>query len=187
MAEEGVEVVELSADPQFAYFSIWKKDDTVKVLVNTNCGASLVRDFAIKSLIHALDSRIQEEMRKAAEEEERKRIEAQRKAIEDANAAAEAEAAAERGEEVPEPIATEPTEGEGEASEKGPDIVEMMNELKIRLIEEELSVVSAETGEEVNIDEKLNAGSEYSFCYSTVKDVGEGEEPSREVIQLLTE
>ena len=77
--------------------------------------------------------------------------------------------------------------GEGEASEKGPDIVEMMNELKIRLIEEELSVVSAETGEEVNIDEKLNAGSEYSFCYSTVKDVGEGEEPSREVIQLLTE
>lgn len=186
MADDGEEVVELSAAPQFAYFSIWKKEDSVKVLVNTNCGTSLVRDFATKSLIHALDLRIQEEINKAAEEAEKKRIEAQRKAIEYANAAAEAEAAAERGEEVPEPAAAEPTEGEGE-NDQGPNIVELMNELKAKLIEEELAIVSAETGEEVSIEEKLTPGNVYSFSYSKDKEVGEGEEPTKEIIQLLTE
>ena len=57
----------------------------------------------------------------------------------------------------------------------------------MNIADRQLAIVSAETGEEVSIEEKLTPGNVYSFSYSKDKEVGEGEEPTKEIIQLLTE
>lgn len=192
MTEPEPEVAPLNTDPQFAYFSIWQKENPVKVMVNANCGTSLIRDYAVKTLVHALDTRITIETRKMMELAAEKAAEARKKQLA-ALTAAENDDTNEEGETTPADPANpeaDATEGEGE-DDTGPDVVTLMNELRSRLIDDSILLVN-DAGEEHNLDNKLSVGDTYSFALKVVtqgepeEEGGELPEPTEEFIQLLT-
>lgn len=161
MADEGVD-----GGPKFAYVLIGKKDDPLKVMVNTTCGSSIVSDFAKQSLVKLVDVKINEENVK-------------RTMMASMPPPAEAgEGDAGDGEDAA-------AAGDGEAGEdEAPvvDVVAILSELRDQILDANTKLTDEGCTAAIGAEDKLEVRGKYSMAI-----FGQDEEGAEMISPLLTE
>ena len=158
------------ASAKFAYVTIGDKDNKpFKVMVNVTCGTESISDFARASLLKQVDARIAEETLA--------------KSFAPSPVLAAVENSAEEGGENTE----EPVGGEEEAAAPPVDQVEVLTQLREKLVSTDTKLTDEGCTVAIGAEEKLEARMGYSMAlFGMTEPEEEGQEPEQTISPLLT-